>query len=74
VRLADGGRVDLDALIVAPRCTARAELLAPLGLEPAEVRLGEYVLGTRVEADATGATAVAGYGLRAMSRTCRRKS
>src|SRR5262249_54387237 len=60
VRLADGRRVALDAVIVAPRMTARAELLAPLGLKPAEVRHGEHVLGTRIEADPTGATAIPG--------------
>jgi thioredoxin reductase len=60
VRLSGGRRVVLDALIVAPRMTARAELLAPLGLKPAEVRLGEHVVGTRIEADRTGATAVPG--------------
>ena len=36
------------------------ELLAPLGLTPAEVWLGEHVVGTRIEADRTGATAVPG--------------
>src|ERR1700689_996410 len=36
VRLADGTRVSLDALVVAPRMIARAELLAPLGLAPSE--------------------------------------
>ena len=60
VRLAGGCRVPLDAVIVAPRMSARAELLAPLGLKPAEVRLGEHVAGTRIEADRTGATAAAG--------------
>jgi protein-L-isoaspartate O-methyltransferase len=60
VRLADGTRVELDALAVMPRLTARAELLAPLGLEPVEVRLDEHVLGSQLEADATGATAVPG--------------
>jgi thioredoxin reductase len=60
VRLADGSRVALDAIVVAPRMTARAELLAPLGLKPAEVRIGEHVAGTRIESDATGATAVPG--------------
>jgi thioredoxin reductase len=60
VRLAGGRRVALDAVIVAPRMTARAELLGPLGLRPAEVRLGEHVAGTRLEADPTGATAVPG--------------
>ncbi|MCW2645806.1 MAG: NAD(P)/FAD-dependent oxidoreductase [Pseudonocardiales bacterium] len=60
VRLADGTRVQLDALIVAPRFTARAELLAPLGLKPVEVLMGEHVLGTRIEADSSGASGVAG--------------
>ena len=39
---------------------ARAELLAPLGLKPAEVLPGEHLIGTRIEADPTGATAVPG--------------
>jgi thioredoxin reductase len=60
VRLAGGRRVALDAVIVAPRMTARAELLAPLGVKPVEVRLGEHVVGTRIEADHAGATAVPG--------------
>lgn len=60
VRLDDGRRVPLDALVVAPRFTARAELLAPLGLTPVDVLMGEHVLGTRIEADPTGATSVAG--------------
>jgi thioredoxin reductase len=60
VRLANGRRVPLDAVVVAPRMTARAELLAPLGLKPAEVRIGEHVVGTRIETDAAGATAVPG--------------
>jgi thioredoxin reductase len=60
VRLADGTRVSLDALIVAPRMSANAELLAPLGLTPAEVRMGEQVIGTHIEADPSGATSAAG--------------
>jgi len=60
VRLANGRRVPLDAVVVAPRMTARAELLAPLGLKPAEVRIGEHVVGTRIETYAAGATAVPG--------------
>jgi thioredoxin reductase len=60
VRLADGTRVSLDALIVAPRMTARAELLAPLGLVPAEVTMGGQVIGTQIEADPSGATSVRG--------------
>ena len=60
VRLADGTRVSLDALIVAPRMTARAELLAPLGLVPSEVTMGGQVIGTQIEADPSGATSVRG--------------
>jgi thioredoxin reductase len=60
VRLADGTRVALDALIVAPRMTANAEVLAPLGLTPTEVRMGEQVMGTQIEADPAGATHVPG--------------
>jgi hypothetical protein len=40
--------------------TARAELFAPLGLKPAEVRHGGHMAGTCIEADPTGATAVPG--------------
>jgi thioredoxin reductase len=60
VGLAGGRHIKLDAVIVAPRMQARAELLAPLGLTPVEVRLGEYVMGTQIEADPSGATAVPG--------------
>jgi len=60
VRLADGHHVQLDALVVAPRFAARAELFAPLGLAPVEMLMDAHVLGTRIEADATGATAVPG--------------
>jgi thioredoxin reductase len=60
VRLASGRRVPLDAVVVAPLVQARADLLAPLGLTPTEVRFGEYPVGTHIEADLTGATAVPG--------------
>ena len=56
VRLADGIRVKLDALVVAPVCRARAELLAPFGVRPSEVRLDGNLLGTQVESDPTGST------------------
>jgi thioredoxin reductase len=59
-RLADGSRVALDALIVAPRFVANADLLAPFGLTPVEVSLGGQVLGTRIAADPVGATSVPG--------------
>jgi hypothetical protein len=35
-------------------------LLAPLGLTPVEVRLGDYVLGTQIEADPSGTTGIPG--------------
>jgi thioredoxin reductase len=60
VRLADGTRVSLDALVVAPRMTARAELLAPLGLAPSEVTMGGQVVGTQIDTDPSGATSVPG--------------
>jgi thioredoxin reductase len=58
VELADGSRVPLDVLIVAPRMTANAELLAPLGLAPVEVTSGGQVIGTQIQADLSGATSV----------------
>ena len=60
VRLAGGRQLQLDAVIVAPRMTARAELLAPLGLDPTELRHGDYLIGTYIEADPADATAVPG--------------
>jgi thioredoxin reductase len=60
VRLADGRLIALDAVVVAPRMQARAGLLEPLGLEPAELQVGEYTVGTYVEVGPTGATAVPG--------------
>jgi thioredoxin reductase len=60
VRLADGRRVELDAVAVQPFCEARADFLAPLGLRPVEVRLHDALVGTQIEADPTGATAVPG--------------
>src|SRR5689334_18401075 len=60
VVLAGRGRLALDAVVVSPRMEARAELLEPLGLKPVEVLLGDHPIGTRIEADRTGATAVPG--------------
>ncbi|MEV4614451.1 NAD(P)/FAD-dependent oxidoreductase [Kitasatospora sp. NPDC049258] len=60
VRLADGALIGCQALAVAPLLTARAGVLAPLGLEPAGQELGGQVIGTRLVADPTGATAVPG--------------
>jgi thioredoxin reductase len=60
VTLADGTTVPLDALIVAPLMMANADLLRPLGLVPAEIRVDGQVIGTQVEAGPTGATSVPG--------------
>ncbi|MEV7177534.1 FAD-dependent oxidoreductase [Kitasatospora sp. NPDC093679] len=60
VRLADGRTVACRALVVAPRFTARGGVPAALGLEPVDVVNGEQVIGSRIAADPTGATAVPG--------------
>ncbi|MFF3672074.1 FAD-dependent oxidoreductase [Microtetraspora malaysiensis] len=60
VRLASGEVVALDAVVVASRLSARADVLESLGLKTVEVEIGGHVVGTRVPADPTGATAVPG--------------
>ncbi|MFC8191045.1 NAD(P)/FAD-dependent oxidoreductase [Cellulomonas sp. NPDC057328] len=60
VRLASGEVVAREALVVAPRFRANAELLAGLGVEPVEQVVHGAVRGTRVPADATGRTDVPG--------------
>jgi thioredoxin reductase len=57
VRLQDGSVVSREALAVAPRMTARAGFLAPLGLHPTEHPGG---VGEQLLADATGRTDVPG--------------
>ncbi|MBO0818466.1 MAG: NAD(P)/FAD-dependent oxidoreductase, partial [Actinobacteria bacterium] len=60
VRLASGEVVALDAVVVAPRLTARTGLLASLGLKPADVELGGHVIGSQIPAGPDGATGVPG--------------
>ncbi|HYN97920.1 MAG TPA: FAD-dependent oxidoreductase, partial [Pilimelia sp.] len=60
VRLASGAVVALDALVVAPRFTARAGVLESLGLKPVDVEMAGHVVGSQVPADPSGATAVPG--------------
>jgi len=60
VRLASADVVDRDVVVVAPRFTARSELLTSLGLETAAVVMNDAVVGTSVPADPMGATAVPG--------------
>jgi thioredoxin reductase len=57
VVLADGTRVVCDALVVAPRMVARAEILAALGLRPVEHPSGT---GEVIPTDESGRTEVAG--------------
>jgi thioredoxin reductase/2-polyprenyl-3-methyl-5-hydroxy-6-metoxy-1,4-benzoquinol methylase len=59
-RLASGEVVALDAVVVTPRFTAHARVLEPLGLTPVDLEVGGHVVGSRIPADATGATAVPG--------------
>ncbi|KAA2253866.1 NAD(P)/FAD-dependent oxidoreductase [Solihabitans fulvus] len=60
VLLRSGERVARQAVVVAPRFTARTDLLRGLGVEPVEQLVGGHVFGTHVPADPTGATAVPG--------------
>ena len=60
VRLADGRTVALDAVVVAPRFTARSALLDALGLPAVALEMSGHVVGSAVPADASGATAVPG--------------
>ncbi|WP_246645328.1 FAD-dependent oxidoreductase [Nonomuraea ceibae] len=60
VNLADGRVVPVEAVVVAPRFTARAGVLAGLGLEPVDHEMAGHVLGSHIAADPTGATEVPG--------------
>ncbi|MBA2553635.1 MAG: FAD-dependent oxidoreductase [Geodermatophilaceae bacterium] len=60
VRLRSGEVVPREAVVVAPRFTARADVLATLGLEPIPMTMAGHVFGTYIAAHPTGATAVPG--------------
>ncbi|MCZ2828981.1 NAD(P)/FAD-dependent oxidoreductase [Modestobacter sp. VKM Ac-2986] len=57
VRLASGEVVAREALVVAPRFTANAGVLAGLGIEPVDQVVHGAVRGTRVATDPTGLAA-----------------
>ncbi|MGW6358616.1 NAD(P)/FAD-dependent oxidoreductase [Streptomyces sp. NPDC055092] len=59
-RLERGTLVPVQALVVAPRFTARAGFLGSLGLEASEQEMNGMVIGTRIPAGPTGQTAVPG--------------
>jgi len=61
LRLRSGEVVPCQAVVVSPRfIPAGGDLLATLGLEAARMEIAEHLIGTYIEADATGATAVPG--------------
>ncbi|MET7997214.1 NAD(P)/FAD-dependent oxidoreductase [Amycolatopsis sp. NPDC005232] len=60
VVLLSGEVVAREAVVVAPRFTARADVLVSLGLEPVELEVDGHVIGSSVPADANGATSVPG--------------
>ncbi|WP_214402019.1 NAD(P)/FAD-dependent oxidoreductase [Pseudonocardia lacus] len=60
VRLGSGEVVAVEALAVQPRFVARGGVAESLGLATTDLLFGEHSIGSRVEADPTGATAVPG--------------
>jgi thioredoxin reductase (NADPH) len=60
VRLRCGECVPREVVVVVPRFVARAEVLAALGLETADLEKDGQILGSYVPADPTGATAAPG--------------
>jgi thioredoxin reductase/SAM-dependent methyltransferase len=60
VRLASGEHLALDALVVAPRFTARVAPFDALGLKPADLEIAGHVVGSYLPTDPTGATDVPG--------------
>ncbi len=60
VRIEGGEVVPREALVVAPRFTARSGVLTSLGLETVPQEMNGHVVGSYVAADPTGATAVPG--------------
>ncbi|MGY2077139.1 NAD(P)/FAD-dependent oxidoreductase [Blastococcus sp. SYSU DS0828] len=60
VRLASEEVVERDAVVVAPRFVANAELVADLGAVPVPMEMHGTVLGTHLPADPTGRTDVPG--------------
>ncbi|MBJ8345437.1 NAD(P)/FAD-dependent oxidoreductase [Antrihabitans sp. YC2-6] len=63
VVLRSGELHPLQAVVVAPRFTARVDMLAGLGLEPVELEHNGHVIGSFIPADAQGATSVPGVSV-----------
>ncbi len=62
VRLASGGVVAREALVVTSFVRARTDHLAGLDLPVEELRMGDLVLGTKIVAEPTGRTRCRGVG------------
>ncbi|RZU31560.1 NAD(P)/FAD-dependent oxidoreductase [Blastococcus saxobsidens] len=60
VRLASGELVARDAVVVTPRFTANADLVAGLGAVPVPMEMNGVVVGSFLQADPTGRTDVPG--------------
>ncbi|MFY2790143.1 NAD(P)/FAD-dependent oxidoreductase [Rhodococcus sp. MALMAid1271] len=60
VTLGSGRQVRLEALVVGPAFSSRADILVSLGLDTTEMVMNDHVLGTYIEADPVGATSVPG--------------
>ena len=56
----EGSVVPADAVVVGGFMRARSDVLASLGIEPADFRMGEHVVATHVPAEPSGLTSVAG--------------
>lgn len=60
LRLADGSVLERDAIVVASKVHARADFLAPLGIEPVPFEMNGVAYGSVLAVEPTGATAVPG--------------
>ncbi|WP_415971524.1 NAD(P)/FAD-dependent oxidoreductase [Rhodococcus sp. 077-4] len=58
--LVSGRQVRLDAVVVGPNFTSRADILVSLGLATTDLVMNDHVLGTYIESDPVGATSVPG--------------
>jgi thioredoxin reductase len=60
VRLSSGEAIELDALVVAAKLTARAGVLESLGLKPVDMEINGHVVASYLPTDPIGATVVPG--------------
>ncbi|RYB94832.1 NAD(P)/FAD-dependent oxidoreductase [Nocardioides oleivorans] len=60
LRLADGSVLERDAIVVASKVHAKADFLAPIGVETAPFEMNGIPFGTVVPVEPTGATSVPG--------------